>query len=76
VQGILIGCVAAFVFFITIIGPEYVSGFSMRYPLTLIRNHGAHFEKHKTAFEQGAADDDAGTKERRDSNLDSQVEKA
>lgn len=38
VQGILIGVVAAFVLFITIIGPE---------------NHGSHFEKHKTAFEEG-----------------------
>ncbi|EIM81380.1 MFS general substrate transporter [Stereum hirsutum FP-91666 SS1] len=44
VQGILIGVVAAFVVFITIIGPE---------------NHGAHFEKHKTAFEEGGGDDNA-----------------
>ncbi|KAG6912031.1 hypothetical protein DXG01_000279 [Tephrocybe rancida] len=44
VQGILIGVVAAFVIFITIIGPE---------------KHGSHFEKHKTAFEEGAARDDA-----------------
>ncbi|KAF8876383.1 major facilitator superfamily domain-containing protein [Infundibulicybe gibba] len=44
VQGILIGVVAAFVVFITIIGPE---------------KHGSHFEKHKTAFEEGAARDDA-----------------
>jgi len=44
VQGLLIGIVAAFVIFITIIGPE---------------NHGSHFEAHKAAFEEGAARDDA-----------------
>ncbi|KAJ8518320.1 hypothetical protein ONZ45_g4591 [Pleurotus djamor] len=44
VQGILIGVVAAFVIFITIIGPE---------------NHGSHFEKHKTAFEEGGGRDEA-----------------
>jgi len=44
VQGILIGVVCAFIIFITIIGPE---------------NHGSQFEKHKTAFEEGAARDDA-----------------
>jgi SHS family lactate transporter-like MFS transporter len=44
VQGILIGVVAAFVLIITIIGPE---------------NHGSHFEKHKAAFIEGAAQDDA-----------------
>jgi len=44
VQGILIGVVTAFVIFITIIGPE---------------NHGSHFEKHKVAFMEGAADDSA-----------------
>jgi len=44
VQGILIGVVAAFVIFITIIGPEH---------------HGSHFEKHKAAFVPGAAEDDA-----------------
>ncbi|KAF9525588.1 carboxylic acid transporter [Crepidotus variabilis] len=43
VQGILIGCVAAFVVLITIIGPE---------------NHGSHFEKHKTAFEEGGGADE------------------
>ncbi|KAF5317741.1 hypothetical protein D9619_012606 [Psilocybe cf. subviscida] len=42
VQGILIGVVAAFVVIITIIGPE---------------NHGARFEKNKTAFEEGAAEE-------------------
>ncbi|KAF8889142.1 carboxylic acid transporter protein [Gymnopilus junonius] len=44
VQGILIGVVAAFVFVVTLIGPE---------------NHGSHFEKHKTAFEEGGGQDDA-----------------
>ncbi|KAG6847963.1 hypothetical protein H0H93_004606, partial [Arthromyces matolae] len=44
VQGILIGVVAAFVLIVTILGPE---------------NHGAHFEKHKTAFEEGGGQDDA-----------------
>ncbi|KAJ7184786.1 hypothetical protein C8R46DRAFT_1208977 [Mycena filopes] len=44
VQGILIGCVAAFVLVITIIGPE---------------NHGSHFEKHRAAFDQGGSADDA-----------------
>jgi len=41
VQGILIGVVAAFVIFITIIGPEH---------------HGSHFEKSKTAFEEGGGE--------------------
>jgi len=44
VQGILIGVVAAFVLIVTIVGPE---------------NHGSHFEKAKTAFEEGAAEDNA-----------------
>ncbi|KAG7439633.1 MFS general substrate transporter [Guyanagaster necrorhizus] len=44
VQGILIGCVAAFLIVVTILGPE---------------NHGSHFEKHKTAFEEGGGEDDA-----------------
>jgi len=44
VQGILIGVVAAFLLVVTIIGPE---------------NHGSHFEKHKTAFEEGGGRDDA-----------------
>jgi SHS family lactate transporter-like MFS transporter len=43
VQGILVGVVAAFVVFITIIGPEH---------------HGSHFEKSKTAFEQGGGEAD------------------
>ncbi|KAF9554609.1 MFS general substrate transporter [Agrocybe pediades] len=44
VQGILIGVVTAFVIVVTILGPE---------------NHGSHFEKHKAAFLEGAANDDA-----------------
>ncbi|KAJ7725428.1 MFS general substrate transporter [Mycena maculata] len=44
VQGILLGVVTAFVLFITIIGPE---------------NHGSHFEKHRAAFDEGGAADDA-----------------
>jgi MFS transporter, SHS family, lactate transporter len=43
VQGILIGVVAAFVVVVTILGPE---------------NHGSHFEKGKTAFEEGAGNDE------------------
>ncbi|KAG9308908.1 carboxylic acid transporter protein [Chiua virens] len=44
VQGIFIGVVSAFVIIITIFGPE---------------NHASHFEQHKTAFEEGAGNDDA-----------------
>ncbi|KZV68465.1 MFS general substrate transporter [Peniophora sp. CONT] len=44
VQGILIGVVAAFILIVTILGPEA---------------HSAHFEKHKTAFEEGGGRDDA-----------------
>jgi len=43
VQGILIGVVAAWVIVTTILGPE---------------NHGRHFEKHKTAFEEGGGADE------------------
>ncbi|EKM51726.1 uncharacterized protein PHACADRAFT_127559 [Phanerochaete carnosa HHB-10118-sp] len=43
VQGILIGVVSAFVLVVTIIGPE---------------NHGSHFEKHKTAIEEGGGSDE------------------
>ncbi|KAJ7859472.1 hypothetical protein B0H14DRAFT_3629448 [Mycena olivaceomarginata] len=43
VQEILIGAVAAFVIFITVIGPE---------------NHGSHFEKHRTVFDEGRGSDD------------------
>ncbi|KAF9497945.1 MFS general substrate transporter [Pleurotus eryngii] len=49
VQGILIGVVAAFVIIITIIGPE---------------KHGSHFEKHKTAFEEGGGADAIAEEER------------
>ncbi|KAI3605293.1 carboxylic acid transporter [Moniliophthora roreri] len=42
VQGILIGCVAAYILVVTILGPE---------------NHGSQFEKHKAAFEEGGGDD-------------------
>ena len=44
VQGILIGVVAASILVVTILGPEA---------------HGAHFEKHRTAFEKGGGRDDA-----------------
>ncbi|KAH9933174.1 carboxylic acid transporter [Epithele typhae] len=43
VQGILIGVVAAFVIFITVIGPE---------------NYASHFENAKTAFEEGGGADE------------------
>jgi len=63
VQGILLGVVAAFTLFMTIIGPECVL-LSLFYPVHMLtrlvfRNHGAHFEKHKTAFEEGGGRDDA-----------------
>ncbi|KAJ3928609.1 MAG: carboxylic acid transporter [Lentinula lateritia] len=44
VQGILIGCVAAFTIIVTAVGPEH---------------HGYEFEKHRVAFEEGGADNDA-----------------
>jgi len=44
VQGIFIGTIAAYVVLVTIFGPE---------------NHSSHFEKHKTAFEEGGGQDDA-----------------
>lgn len=43
VQGILIGVVSAFVLIVTVFGPE---------------NHGSHFEKAKTAFEEGGGRDE------------------
>jgi SHS family lactate transporter-like MFS transporter len=56
VQAILIGVVAAFVLLMTIVGPEYelppVSN-NPTYGLLLSRNHSSHFEKAKTAFEEG-----------------------
>ena len=45
VQGIFIGCVAAYVIVLTLIGPE---------------NHGSHFERSKTAFQAGASKEDVG----------------
>jgi len=45
VQGIFIGCVAAYVIVLTLIGPE---------------NHGSHFERGKTAFQAGASKEDVG----------------
>jgi len=44
VQGIFIGCIVAYTLVLVIVGPE---------------NHGSQFEKHKAAFEEGAAADDA-----------------
>ncbi|KAF7308755.1 MFS domain-containing protein [Mycena kentingensis (nom. inval.)] len=44
VQGIFLGVIAAFVIFITVIGPE---------------NHSSQFEKHRAAFDQGGGSDDA-----------------
>ncbi|KAJ3915410.1 MFS general substrate transporter [Lentinula edodes] len=44
VQGILIGCVAAFLLIVTLFGPE---------------KHGYEFEKHRAAFEEGGGDDEA-----------------
>jgi len=44
VQGIFIGCIVVYTLALTIIGPE---------------NHGSRFEKHKAAYEEGAAADDA-----------------
>ncbi|KAF5389559.1 hypothetical protein D9757_004146 [Collybiopsis confluens] len=44
VQGILIGCVTAYILVVTIFGPE---------------KHGSEFEKHRAAFEEGGGDDDA-----------------
>ena len=43
IQGIFIGCVAAYVIVLALIGPE---------------NHGSHFEKGKTAFQAGASKED------------------
>jgi SHS family lactate transporter-like MFS transporter len=57
----LIGTVAAFVLFITIIGPEYVLAVWNNDFADIqlsCRNHAAHFEKAKTAFEEGGGNDD------------------
>jgi len=48
VQAILIGVVTAFVLIVILVGPE---------------NHSSHFEKHRVAFEEGAARDDAYVEE-------------
>ena len=45
VQGVFIGCVAAYVIVLTLIGPE---------------NHGSHFERGKTAFQACASKEDVG----------------
>lgn len=62
VQGIFIGIVVAYVIVVTIFGPEYVVCFT--FPVTCstygrYRHHASHFEKHKTAFEEGGGQDDA-----------------
>ena len=46
IQGIFIGCVAAYVIVLALIGPE---------------NHGSHFEKGKTAFQAGASREDVSS---------------
>ena len=43
IQGIFIGCVAAYTIVLALIGPE---------------NHGSHFERGKTAFQAGASKED------------------
>jgi len=43
IQGIFIGCVAAYIILLALIGPE---------------NHGSHFERGKTAFQAGASKED------------------
>ncbi|CAE6449479.1 unnamed protein product [Rhizoctonia solani] len=48
VQGIFLGCVAAYLVLVTIFGPEH---------------HGSEFEKHKTAFEEGGGADNAYVQE-------------
>ncbi|KDN50287.1 hypothetical protein RSAG8_01623, partial [Rhizoctonia solani AG-8 WAC10335] len=48
VQGIFLGCVAAYLVVVTIFGPEH---------------HGSEFEKHKTAFEEGGGADNAYVEE-------------
>ena len=46
IQGIFIGCVAAYVIVLALLGPE---------------NHGSHFERGKTAFQAGASKEDVGS---------------
>jgi len=43
IQGVFIGCVAAYIIVLALIGPE---------------NHGSHFERGKTAFQAGASKED------------------
>ena len=63
IQGILIGAVAAFVVCMIVIGPEYahVAPFSVSGILTVVfhyRNLGSHFERYKTAIEEGGGRDE------------------
>ena len=46
IQGIFIGCMAAYVVVLALIGPE---------------NHGSHFERGKTAFQAGASREDVNS---------------
>ena len=46
IQGIFIGCVAAYVIVLALLGPE---------------NHGSHFERGKTAFQVGASKEDVSS---------------
>ncbi|KAF9236965.1 carboxylic acid transporter protein [Melanogaster broomeanus] len=55
VQGIFIGIIAAYVLLVTVFGPE---------------NHSSHFEKHKTAFEEGGGRDDAIMEDEQGGNAD------
>ena len=46
IQGIFIGCVAAYLLVLALVGPE---------------NHGSHFERAKTAFQVGASKEDVSS---------------
>lgn len=65
VQGIFIGVIAAYVVVVTIFGPEYVVCFfcysrvDHEVASPCHRHHSSHFEKHKTAFEEGGGQDEA-----------------
>lgn len=62
VQQIFIGIITAYTLILVIVGPECVRRLELRTRLRCScarRNHGSHFEKHKVAFEEGAARDDA-----------------
>jgi SHS family lactate transporter-like MFS transporter len=55
----LIGVVSAFVLIVTAFGPEYVIIYCLSHStLNFRRNHGLHFEKAKTAFEEGGGRDE------------------